>query len=117
MVIGEGKAFLAALLVLNPAAWQGLAVSHDLDPDDPVSLRSSQISDIVLEKIRQSLRSFPGHAKIRSVHIMLEPWTIENGLITPTLKLKRPAIEERFSDEIRQLYAKHDSHRPSLTQV
>jgi long-chain acyl-CoA synthetase len=39
--------------------------------------------------------------------LTLEPWTIENGLITPTLKVKREAMERRFAGEIRELYAQH----------
>jgi long-subunit acyl-CoA synthetase (AMP-forming) len=35
----------------------------------------------------------------------LEPWSIENGLITPTLKLRRTQIEQRFHAEIERLFA------------
>jgi long-chain acyl-CoA synthetase len=61
----------------------------------------------VRDKIRGLLRSFPSHARVRETWLTLEPWTIENGLITPTLKLKRPEIEQRFAREIRELYAEH----------
>jgi long-chain acyl-CoA synthetase len=41
------------------------------------------------------------------VWLTLEPWTIENGLITPTLKVKREEMERRFAGAIRELYAQH----------
>jgi long-chain acyl-CoA synthetase len=53
------------------------------------------------------LQGFPGHARVRRVWLTLEPWTIENGLITPTMKLKRPRLEARFAREIAELYAGH----------
>ena len=51
---------------------------------------------------------FPAHAGVPEVWLTLEPWSIENGLITPTMKLKRPELERRFAEEIRKLYAGHD---------
>jgi long-chain acyl-CoA synthetase len=61
----------------------------------------------VRDRIRGLLRSFPSHARVRDTWLTLEPWTIENGLITPTLKIKRAEIGERYAREIRELYAEH----------
>jgi len=55
------------------------------------------------------LHGFPHHAQVHAVCLTLEPWTIENGLITPTMKLKRTRIEERFVNEIERMYAGHAS--------
>ena len=49
---------------------------------------------------------FPDYATPRKVWLTLEPWTIAAGLMTPTLKLKRQAIEGAFAKEIAGLYAK-----------
>jgi long-chain acyl-CoA synthetase len=38
------------------------------------------------------------------VRILAKPWTIENGMLTPTLKLKRGPIRARYADEIDELY-------------
>lgn len=107
MVVGEGKPYLAAILVLNADAWKEFATELLIDPDDPASLCSQRALKPALEKVKLYTRNFPSHAKIRSIHMTLEPWTIENNLITPTLKLKRPEIERRFATVIKQLYAKH----------
>jgi len=63
----------------------------------------------VLDHIARAVRGFPAYAKPRAVHVSLEPWTIDAGLITPTLKPKRPAIEKRFAAEIADLYRGHES--------
>ncbi len=107
MVVGEGKPYIAALLVLNREAWRELAAGFALDPGAADSLAQHDVRRRVLEKLRELLRSFPGHAQVRAVRLSLEPWTIENGLITPTLKLKRAEMELRFDAAIRDLYAGH----------
>lgn len=56
---------------------------------------------------RRSLARFPEYAQVRRCWVTLEPWTIDNGLLTPTLKLKRPAIEHRFAEHILKLYVVH----------
>ena len=53
------------------------------------------------------MKQFPGYAQVRRVMVTLDPWTMENGLLTPTLKLKRPKVMEKYGAEIGQLYAGH----------
>ena len=107
MIVGEGKPYIAALLVLNTAAWRELAAEFTLDPDNPASLAQRRVQSHVLEKLRATLRSFPGHAQVRAVWLTLDPWTIENGLLVPTMKVKRVEIEQRFAAAISDLYAGH----------
>jgi long-chain acyl-CoA synthetase len=104
MVTGENKPFLAALLVLDPAYWAREATSLGFDPK---TLNTGAAGKLVLERIRKTLAGFPVYATPRAAWSTLDPWTIENGLITPTLKLKRTAIEERFAERIRGLYGGH----------
>ncbi len=104
LVIGEGRPFLAALLVLNPEQWQRFAQANELDPDDPASLEHEQVIKAVRNQIAECTRSFPGYAQIRRFILTLEPWTDSNGLLTPTLKLKRARIMEQFAERIEALY-------------
>jgi long-chain acyl-CoA synthetase len=57
-------------------------------------------------RIAAAVKSYPSYATPRAVWWTLDPWTIAAGLLTPTLKNKRPALEHRFADEIAQIYAK-----------
>jgi len=50
------------------------------------------------------LSAFPAHARVRKVWLTLEPWTIENGLLTPTLKLKRSVVMADFKEAVEDLY-------------
>jgi long-chain acyl-CoA synthetase len=107
MVVGEGKSYIAALLVLERSAWEELAGKHGVGPDDPEALAASPVIEAVLERLSQRLDSLPGYAQVRAVYLSLEPWTVENGLLTPTMKIKRPALEQRFARQIRDLYRGH----------
>ena len=105
LVVGEGRPCLGALIILNPDLWFGFARELGLDPFARESLQDSHLQKKVLARVQQQLHNFPGYARIRRVHLDLDPWTVENGLLTPTLKVKRPKVLERFSAEIEALYA------------
>ena len=63
--------------------------------------------EILLEKITRQTREFPGYAIIRRVAWLSEPWTVENEMQTPTLKLRRGKILERYKAEVEKLYEGH----------
>ncbi len=104
LVIGEGRPFLSAILVLNPDEWQRFAQANELDPDDPNSLKHDLVTKAINNQIAECTRSFPGYAQIRRFILTLEPWTDSNGLLTPTLKLKRAKIMEQFAEDIEAVY-------------
>jgi len=105
MVIGEARPYLTALIVLEADRWLGFAQDMGLDPLDRSTLNTDMVQRAVLRRVQQALKAFPGYAKIRRVHLTLEPWTIDNGLITPTLKVKRPKVLERYQEEIEVMYS------------
>ena len=104
LVLGEGRAWLAALLVLNSDLWFGFARESGLDPFQRESLEDERLQKKVLARVRQQLHDFPGYAKIRRAALTLEPWTVENGLLTPTLKVKRATVLEQFADRVDALF-------------
>lgn len=107
MVVGEGRPYIAALGVLNRARWEEQARKLGLDPADSESLRSSAAREWALARIAEAVRSFPAYARPRAVYLTTEPWTVDAGLITPTLKPKRPALQSRFAEAIAELYRGH----------
>jgi long-chain acyl-CoA synthetase len=104
MVLGEGRSYLTALLVMNSDLWGGLALEYGLNPEDPKSLGDPQLLKDMLKRVRTALRDFPGYAKIRRAALALEPWSVENGLLTPTLKVKRPQVVDRYREAIDRMY-------------
>jgi long-chain acyl-CoA synthetase len=100
-VIGSGRPCLSALIALNETRWRSLATTLNVDPR---LVNASEAKRAVLQRISELLADMPKHGIVRAVHLMLEPCTIQNGLLTPTLKIKRKAIEHRFRGEIAALY-------------
>lgn len=103
MVIGEGRPYVAAIAVLNPQSWPAFARSLGVQ-DDTRSLLLPQVRDAVRQRMVERLADFPSYARVRQVWLSAEPWTIDNGLITPTMKLRRRHLEARFAQEIERLY-------------
>jgi long-chain acyl-CoA synthetase len=107
-VTGDGQPCLAAIVVLNGQAWTALARELDVAHDE---MNASTVKKVLLSKIARSTQGLPGYTRVRAIHAVLDPWTTENGLLTPTLKTKRPAIERKFGGEIAVLFAGLDAAR------
>ncbi|UHD18069.1 AMP-dependent synthetase/ligase [Thiocapsa bogorovii] len=107
LVVGEGKPFVTALLVLEPGAWESLAKEFSSDPADPSTLQNQRVKRAVISRLGHLLRDFPAHAQVRRVQLLLTPWTLDNGLLTPTMKVKREEVLERFKAQVDALYAGH----------
>jgi long-chain acyl-CoA synthetase len=103
-VVGDSRPFVVALIVLNNASWTHFAAIQDLDPTQP---NAKPAKSAILLRLGKMLAALPRHSQVRAVHLFLEPWTIESGLLTPTLKVKREALQCRFVDEIDAAYAGH----------
>ena len=106
MVIGEQRPFLAAIIVFNPEEWEKLAGKLGLDASEE-NLNSDKVKEEVKTRIQSHMGGFPGYAKIYRTYNTLEAWTIDNDLMTPTLKLKRQPIMEKYAREIDKLYEGH----------
>ena len=104
LVLGEGKAYLSALLVLNPEEWQSLAPSLGVNPNDAAALNQSAVEKALRKRVAEQLGAFPGYAQIRRLRATLEPWDVENGMLTPTMKLKRSVILEHHKNLVDELY-------------
>ena len=102
VVVGNRRPFLAAVIVLNAEAWKLFVASKGLDPRQP-NHPASKIE--LLAKITSLLDDLPRYAQVRAVHLTLDPWTIDAGLLTPTLKVKRDVVVPLFAKDIDELYA------------
>lgn len=105
LVLGEGESYLSALLVLNSDLWFALAKEHELDGFDKSSLNDKALQNAIIQRLRKLLHEFPAYARIRRITLTLEAWTVDNGLMTPTMKVKRPKVIEHHKNDIDAMYS------------
>jgi long-chain acyl-CoA synthetase len=107
MVLGEAKPYLSVIAVLAAEPWKKFAADNGWDAADAGAVHAKVVEGAVVKRISAQLKEFPGYAQVRRVTCTLESWSIENGLLTPTLKLKRPKVMEKFNAEIDRMYQGH----------
>jgi long-chain acyl-CoA synthetase len=104
-VIGDRRAFVTALLVLDPDTARSWASRHGIagasleelarNPDLVAELQSAV--DIANREVSLA-------EQVRKFRVLPVEWTVESGELTPTLKLKRRVVAERYADDIEDLY-------------
>jgi len=107
LVVGEGKPYLSALVVLNEAEWNRLnGNSGDMNHNN-ISMLDSHAEQVILARIGERMFHFPGYAQVRRVRPTPGPWDAAEGLLTATLKIRRRQIMLHFAAEIDGLYKGH----------
>jgi long-chain acyl-CoA synthetase len=82
LLVGEGRPFLTLV-----------AVAKETD------------EKTLVKRANERLKAFPRYVRVRRAILAPEPWTVENGLLTPTLKIRREQVLKRFAGEIERVYA------------
>ncbi|HYW05088.1 MAG TPA: long-chain fatty acid--CoA ligase [Gammaproteobacteria bacterium] len=106
MVIGEARPFMAALVVLSERGAQHVK-GLGFDPASDEQLRDERLEAALLERVAEQLKDFPHYAQVRRMAVLRETWTPQNGMLTPTMKLRRRRILEAHQDLIDYLYEGH----------
>ncbi|MFN3596119.1 MAG: AMP-dependent synthetase/ligase [Rubricoccaceae bacterium] len=106
MVVGEGREFLTALVVPALDALRAEARVNGLDTADTEALLAhpdtrARFASLFADYSRQAA----SHERIRDFRFVPEPFSVENDLLTPTMKLKRRAIEQRYAALVESMYA------------
>ena len=88
----------------DPIFEQGILVGEGKAVLTFASTQSGDEKELV-RRANDRLRAFPRYIRVRRVIPTREPWTIDNNLLTPTLKVKRARVLEKFNAEIERVYA------------
>ncbi len=116
MVVGEQMPYLTALVVLDGKAWAAEAGRLSVDPGDESVLQQPAVESFLVDRVSNLVHDFPGYARIEKVTATLEPWTVESGLLTPTLKLRRSKVWQAFEPRIEKMYEGQDLYRTGVPE-
>ena len=105
IVIGDGRRYLTALLALDGAALEHWAGDHAKGTADMEALAHDPDLHVELDAIVRAANERHSHVEhIRKWRILPRELTIASGELTPTLKVKRSVVNERFDDLIAEMY-------------
>ena len=109
VVIGNHRKFPSVLIVPNFEALRSYASSLGFAQKDRKDLlRQPVILDFYKKKIEEVTRNLAPHEKIKKIALLDREFTVDSGELTPTLKVRRRFVEQKYRDTIDQLYPKLD---------
>ncbi|WP_203568852.1 AMP-dependent synthetase/ligase [Aestuariimicrobium ganziense] len=112
VLIGEGRPSLTMLVRPSLPHLEELASRLQVKVGDSRELADDpQVVEALKERVSQLTAKLPSHEQIRDLRASVEEFTMENGLLTPTLKVKRREVEKRFNELIEDMYTKISRRR------
>ena len=102
-VHANNRAAIVAVMVRGRDRWEAFAKLYHLDPVEP---NKPTARAAILTRNLHATHHQPTFAQVRVVHALLQPFTAVDGSLTPTLKIKRKVIKDRYQTKIEELYAR-----------
>jgi long-chain acyl-CoA synthetase len=118
--VGQDQKSLGALIVPNCAALQQWAsqeklsldfpedLSTPLSPAQQAALETPQVQNLIRQELAREVKDRPSYRaddRITVFRILQEPFSITNGLMTQTLKIRRPVVTERYQAMIDEMFS------------
>jgi long-chain acyl-CoA synthetase len=104
MLYGANRAYNVALIVLDLPAVERWARASHLKLDDPT--RDPRVRELIKSELEQKSQGFRGYERPRDFALIREDFSVENGLLTPSLKLRRGPAVERYAALLEALYVR-----------
>ncbi|GAA1394216.1 long-chain fatty acid--CoA ligase [Luteococcus peritonei] len=112
VLLGDNRPCLTLLVKPSLPQLTEIAEKRGIAYSSPSELlNNSEVLDEVRQRVHTVTAKLPSHEQIRDLRVLLEDFTMDNGLLTPTLKVKRRAVEQHFSELIEDMYAKMAERR------
>ena len=104
MVVGAGEKFAGALIVPSQRALTDWCKQNGLDANGTSLLQHPQVFQHFKEIINETNKAFSPVEQVKKFELLTREWSIEGGELTPTLKLKRKVIMEKYGEVVRKIY-------------
>ena len=112
VVVGDGRPYVGALITLDPEMLPSWLAAHGLPPTDTDHAAELPEVRASLERaVARADRQVSRAESIRRFRIVDAAFTVENGYLTPSLKLKRSKVLHDFAPEVDALYAQGEAER------
>lgn len=103
LLLGDNKEYCTALVVpdydlIKPLIGDSSATSSADRVNSPA------VTSAIMSDINRVQRDLAKYERVRRIHVLPEPFTVENGMMTPTLKIKRSVVEQKYAQEIAAMY-------------
>jgi long-chain acyl-CoA synthetase len=105
LVVGDARPYVSALVTLDAAEIGRWAAEQGIEGEAAALARDGRVRELVQGIVDEVNRDRSRFEQIKRFAILPRDFTMEEGEITPTLKLRRRAVQEHFADEIETLYA------------
>lgn len=110
MLLGQDQKYLGALIVPNLDALRQWAVKQKLPLQftDPADLAVKEVQELVRQELNREVKNRPGYRpddRIAVFRLITEPFTVDNGLLTQTLKIRRHLVTEHYRAIIDEIFA------------
>ncbi len=103
VVIGDRRKYLSALITVDPEAGEAWAAANGEDAN--ALHRSAKLRASIQAHIDEMNSHFARVEQIKKFTVLARNFTVEDGELTPTLKVKRAKVNDHFADEIESMYA------------
>jgi long-chain acyl-CoA synthetase len=111
VVIGDRRKFLTALISLDPEKAAEFAGEHGLDADKLHD--SPQLRGVIQEHVDVVNKDLARVEQVKKFTVLKKPFSIDGGELTPTLKVKRKVVNDRYADTIEAMYEGDDEDAPN----
>jgi long-subunit acyl-CoA synthetase (AMP-forming) len=116
IAVGDNEPFVSALLVLDPEAARVFARAEGIDDTDLAALaRNPRVVEVVTAGVDTVMASFSHAEQVKRFVILADEWEPDSVELTPTSKLKRRNIAEKYAAEIASMYAAVGPAGPAST--
>jgi long-chain acyl-CoA synthetase len=107
VVFGDNRKSLVALIVPNRQQIERHAAERRIAAGSyGALLEHFEIRELLGEQVSRANSLAASYERVVAFHLIAEPFSVENGMLTPTLKLRRSAIAERYAESIDRLYTR-----------
>jgi long-chain acyl-CoA synthetase len=104
LVIANDRKFASAIIWLNPVGARRMLKPQNEDYDVENALKSPLVRDAINRHIEHVNEKLNHWEQIRKWTLIGDELTIESGLLTPTLKIRRTVAEQRYAEQIEAMY-------------